>query len=1101
MAITAIQRTELVSLLVGMFDAAPSAEILTEFVAYFEAGDSITDIANNLDDTEVFQSMYPTWFTNEDFASKFTKTIMDGNTDAAGLAVATSEVLALLNAGYSQGETAKIATDFLMAVDATDVVFGQAGLALQNKTEVATYHATQLLNADSSLASLQAVLASVNATQQSVDDVKALIDLGVTSTADFDQMLTTGQDNLTGTAGNDSFAAWIFNNSNSAQSGDMINGGEGTDTLVAELGNSAGFAIALKTYSVEVAHFRAQASNNVDANGDNDNSAGGIDKFAQVDAQDMNGTTQFWSTESRANLHIEDVRNNSHETTLGWRSADAGNVNYEVYFDTQHITKPGATTANSQLFLEVLDLAGMKNYDEPLRDNPYTGVSFKMKAADGTETVITVSAENPVSGPSATYQELADGINALLIEQGYTAITAALGSDFGAINSTDGVTYEGTTIVLTNSGPEVLEGIGWTTNGTVPASSNVHTDIDDTAPLTSTTLTQVDVILDNVGRGSKSADFVAGNISQNASVGLESNSRGIQQFNIDVDRNSWVNEIRSTNNTLEEVYVESIGAEGSIRIDALQDVRVFDATGMKNSVAVTADLSDNVITKYFNLKDVASNVASDNIVFEYTTAASDDTINLTVSEKAAAHEDFKLLVNTGAGNDQVTINVDAATSEMLADQAALNNIVISTGAGDDTVRTIGNGVATITTGTGNDTVYSDNSGDKAIWLFNADNTDETNIQGSGAGAPQLLYKAQLTVTYSAGSVGLGGGVTTAAAAAGLNGFESTVTIPTTNYVGNDASINQAIKDAINNDSVLSKFLLAEDGPNHSLVIKSLVDGVYASTDVDVSITAASFADLSASEQAGVISAGRTLAADSTAVIDQTTLDNSVIAANAAVDVTISAGEVGTDSNQGQNDNIINVGSGDDVIALSTVALSVETIVFTETNIGSNTIANFTTGALNGDILDFTAYLDNLESVTGSSESQVAITGTFGIESVAGGAVLDGNSITVINDFAQSGTKTFANLTASALKDAIKTTGTVAHANIVDATLNTTGANADLVGSTRDHIVMIENDLNAGEYKVFHLTDDNTGAEFATVSLLGTIDLGSDATALVGTNFA
>lgn len=1109
MAITAIQRTELVSLLVGMFDAAPSAEILTEFVAYFEAGDSITDIANNLDDTEVFHSMYPTWLTNEDFASKFTKTIMDGNTDAAGLAVATSEVLALLNAGYSQGETAKIATDFLMAVDATDVVFGQAGLALQNKTEVATYHATQMLNADSSLESLQAVLANVNSTQQSVDDVKALIDLGVTSTADFDQVLTTDQDNLTGTAGNDSFAAWIFDNQNTAQSGDMISGGAGTDTLVAELGNSAEFAIALKTYSVEVAHFRAQASNAATPNGDNDNSAGGIDKFAQVDAQDMNGTTEFWSTESRANLHIEDVRNNSHETTLGWRSADAGDVNYEVYFDTQHITAPGTTTSNSQLFLEVLDLEGMKTDGEPLLNNPYTGVSFNMTATDGTVTTINIAAENPVQGAGSTYAELTAGINALLAEQGLTTVTAALGSTFSAINSSNGVSYEGTTIVLTNTGPEVLDGLGWLVNGAVPPSSNVHTAITDTPPLTSTTLTQVDVILDNVGRGSKSEDFVAGNISQ----GSNSGSMGIQQFNIDVDRNSWVNEIRSTNNTLEEVYVENIGAEGSVQIDKLEDVRVFDASAMTGETKLTANLGETVISKYLDLTDTNTNPAADNVNFNYTLGKNNDVLSLTVDEAAVGHEDFTLNAMGGDGNDVITVSVvdggvlAATAGEWYTNQTEgvnVNELNVLGGTGNDTISVLGGGDYVVHGGAGDDTIYVDNTAAKATWVLGAAAGEAATYTGSGTEravdiesdpvSAGIILNSKLTVSF--------------------NGFEAQVNVtPGASLVANQLTINNAIKAAILGDSVLSKLLTVEDGPGNVLLIHSNVDDVIAETAKPViaitgtgsagggTYNAADIAALSATDLAALKAGDSTLDSASGDAAVAAAVNNALTAHN----VHVGAANVEATTKVGaasafQNDSTVNAGTGSNVIVLASEVNSTNTVVFDNTWTKTS-IIGFEADNANAafaDVLDFTAFLTNTVSTSGSAESAVRTATTLNADATA-----EINSVTVSTAATFTTADSFAGLNGTNLLAALN--GGTAYAGIVDGTLNgqvAAGGIANLQETEGEAVLLIQNNANVGEFKAFQLTwnDDsatNATGDFTAATLLGTIDFGSEDITVAG----
>lgn len=59
--------------------------------------------------------------------------------------------------------------------------------------------------------------------------------------------LTVGQDSLSGTIGNDTFNAFIFDNQNTLQSGDRIDGGAGHDVLNADLGTSALFAATPKS--------------------------------------------------------------------------------------------------------------------------------------------------------------------------------------------------------------------------------------------------------------------------------------------------------------------------------------------------------------------------------------------------------------------------------------------------------------------------------------------------------------------------------------------------------------------------------------------------------------------------------------------------------------------------------------------------------------------------------------------------------------------------------------------------------------------------------------------------------------------------------------
>ncbi len=57
--------------------------------------------------------------------------------------------------------------------------------------------------------------------------------------------------------------------------------------------------------------------------------------------------------------------------------------------------------------------------------------------------------------------------------------------------------------------------------------------------------------------------------------------------------------------------------------------------------------------------------------------------------------------------------------------------------------------------------------------------------------------------------------------------------------------------------------------------------------------------------------------------------------------------------------------------------------------------------------------------------------------------------------------------------------------------------AQLVGTSQISVLMVENDLNQGEYKVFSVTATDiglAGEEFDAVTLLGTIDFGATLTA-------
>ena len=235
--------------------------------------------------------------------------------------------------------------------------------------------------------------------------------------------------------------------------------------------------------------------------------------------------------------------------------------------------------------------------------------------------------------------------------------------------------------------------------------------------------------------------------------------------------------------------------------------------------------------------------------------------------------------------------------------------------------TLGAGTWTIDVGTGNDTVYSDNSGDNAVWVFNTDNSvaatavaarDIDDLRSDANDTYGSLFKSTLTVTF--------------------RGVTSEVTLDAT--VDTDLDINQVIKAAINSDPVLSKLLVALDGPANTLVVQSLIDGAVLANDLAVNITAptaAAFDQTALAEYATAL--GLPLAGLSAAGLQALVAAN-VAAFNATGDYTsnfANFGVVGTEltgSNSAQiSQSEIRVDlDGTDVIVLSTGANSAETVV-------------------------------------------------------------------------------------------------------------------------------------------------------------------------------
>lgn len=219
MALTTTERTNLIKLAVGMFNAAPGATYLAELTVIYEAnGRSLSTVANILSETPAYKALNPVFQTAAEFATAFLTPLgLQAN------AVAVDFVTAKFNAGVSKGA---IAVQALTALDGTtDAAFADAKAILTNKTTVAEYYSVTKAVAQTNVGSLQQVISTVTKDAASVTAAQSTIDNGVGSGSVF--TLATTAETLTGTSGNDTF--------NSADTtltaADSIDGAAGNDTL------------------------------------------------------------------------------------------------------------------------------------------------------------------------------------------------------------------------------------------------------------------------------------------------------------------------------------------------------------------------------------------------------------------------------------------------------------------------------------------------------------------------------------------------------------------------------------------------------------------------------------------------------------------------------------------------------------------------------------------------------------------------------------------------------------------------------------------------------------------------------------------------------
>lgn len=352
--------------------------------------------------------------------------------------------------------------------------------------------------------------------------------------------LTLGQDNVTGTPGEDVFNAYIFDNSNSLQSADRIDGGGGKDTLFADMGASQAFAVTPITTSVESVMIRGQS----EATAQGQNNPGGTSRV-QIDAERINGANWFESNNSRSDVIIEDVRilpsQITKDITIAMVETDPGHVDYGVYFDQYSLRNQ--TSATSSITLQIMDTGAAARGEAPLKDSNYTAFTFTVTPPGQASRVVKL--ESDAIQAAQTYAELRAAFQAELDREfGAGVATATLGANFTVVDPLSSTLVTGQSVVLTTQSATVFTtptGSGWLADGTAPPASNFYTNFT-TGQTQSSDLVTVKVVLDDVGRGSTGGDLVIGGMS----TGVTSTSLGVQRFEVEVRDNSRLEAMKST---------------------------------------------------------------------------------------------------------------------------------------------------------------------------------------------------------------------------------------------------------------------------------------------------------------------------------------------------------------------------------------------------------------------------------------------------------------------------------------------------------------------------------------------------------------------------
>jgi hypothetical protein len=587
-------------------------------------------------------------------------------------------------------------------------------------------------------------------------------------------------------------------------------------------------------------------------------------------------------------------------------------------------------------------------------------------------------------------------------------------------------------------------------------------------------------------------------------------------------------------------------------------------------------------------------------VYSYLTADGEDEINLWIDREALDYGGGtegvadQLSIKTEGGDDTIHTYVYSENSNEVPNQVILNNVTIDSGTGDDTIWTQGEGNFKILAGDGNDTIYTDNSGSPGQWVFNVDMQgivggdtvpiDNAHNQNTSdlPGVPlqkSLIGGGTVVVTFSgAGSYVSNladddGGVMAynglvnewGEAQSGFNGIESAVSIDVegvNQFYGTQRDINNAIINAINNHPVLSKVLFAYYGDNNTLVVDTLIDGVFRTADLDITITRPT-----GNFSQAMINEGQTLGLITPASITTATpiagpnasgngygmsLNNEFYS---GVDNNYTGTATDNDGNGNtvldepedhfnnlnrtgstssyETDNVITPGAGNDVVVLALADdgsinnnywsldgqlyddAANEVLVFTG-DFGKDTVFNFQVAGEGAyvstaegvgapplprsgfDMLNVNAYLTGGIATTLSNLSG----GNLPVD-VAALKSLDPSEVMIIdfiNDLLPTGSdgdpvQLFAGLNASHIANAINASASTAnYGNLAQNGSEFDVSDLNATPASRSTLLMVQNDLNLGEYKFFQITwtdDANTaGQPVATVLERGIVDFGA-----------
>ncbi len=690
----ALKQTQVSQLYVAIFNRASEGEGNKYWIGQNK---SVADTATAMLATGAAKEYFGTSLnTNQAFVehiykNTFNKTIAE---DSAGIAYWVGQ----LNSGKSQGEV----IEAIIVAAQLPSNAGSAQTQFNNRTEVSNFYANSIEKAPSNLATSKFDAAGLNVTDSaaSVTNAKTKITEEATSGKEgVTSFLKVGQDNVTGTADNDTFKSFVSQNDNGQQvntlgSGDIINGGAGKDTLEAQItagawvngSDSKSMAISPITTSVENIVLTAEMSNVSTTTGD--------DKV-YVNARYMDGVEKIASNYSNADLFVQNMTTKGVSGTAaqtvqfsysGNKDSSWNEADMTVFYDQDYLVRSAVQTNSVYYFTQ-----------DRLATNEDNKVFGEKTAVDGIAFTASGLGRVEIKIPEASLEAFLKTVPADSIQayQGFvallkTALDAKNTELNGALNNYDiklntdyfrtngGVNNSGDPLKINAYAIELLVPSGVTV--TDPAMSqrtktlptyDMFNDVTKVPPTTTDVAVKINVDLEKVGLAADGGALIIGSMNKDANnnfnikqaITTTKTVAGFDEFNVhvsgDKSKNSSLSKLISTDNTLRKVTIDSkAGSTANLTIGnsntgtlgtsaqnaaAFKDVQVMDASSFAGDLKLNAGFTTQLQAKYFDNADSKSGV--------YTTL-----YGLNVAKTELALFSYK----GGAGNDTLNLAFDSA---------------------------------------------------------------------------------------------------------------------------------------------------------------------------------------------------------------------------------------------------------------------------------------------------------------------------------------------------------------------------------------------------------------------------------------------------------